>query len=376
MATTDDYLALSDSAYNGPGSDDAPAGWTRIAESPTTPGNQGSANGYFGAAFQNDQTGEIVVANRGSRASAEGLKQDWGGSDVQIAKQGSGGVPAAFDDSTNFANSVQADHPGQPISFTGHSLGGAEAQVQAASTGQKAVTFGAPGVAFAVPASQAAAASKNVVNYVLPGDMVGASGTHIGQVVVALPSGGTLIKDALTLAAAAAAATLWGPLAILVAALGLTASNHPLGNYIKALGGGGSAGGSGGGGGVQQVCNGAMMACSFGMAPATLTVLPIKMVNAVSPAANIMDYVPMMNIGTFGMCMSLANPEVAAATAAAMGVLTPMPCIPMTVAPWAPGAPTVMIANQPALDSTSMCNCAYGGLIQITFPGQVTVNVP
>jgi hypothetical protein len=127
----------------------------------------------------------------------------------------------------------------------------------------------------------------------------------------------------------------------------------------------------------QQVVNGAMMACSFGMAPSSLVVLPIHMTMCGNqPAANIMDHVPMLNIMPFGMCTSLANPTVAAATAAALGVLTPMPCIPATSAPWVPGAPTVLIANQPALDNTSKCMCNWAGVIQITMPGQMTTEIP
>lgn len=122
----------------------------------------------------------------------------------------------------------------------------------------------------------------------------------------------------------------------------------------------------------QQVVMGAMMQCSFGMAPSSLVVLPLNRVMGEGPpAANIMDHVPMMNIMPFGMCMSIANPMVAAATAAALGVLTPMPCIPMTAAPWAPGSPTVQIGGQPALNNTCMLNCNWAGVIQITNPGTV-----
>ncbi|PWV59324.1 DUF4280 domain-containing protein [Plasticicumulans acidivorans] len=127
----------------------------------------------------------------------------------------------------------------------------------------------------------------------------------------------------------------------------------------------------------QQVTMGAMLQCSFGMAPSSLVVLPTNRVLAENkPAANIMDHVPLLNIMPFGMCQSLANPTVAAATSAAMGVLTPMPCIPATSAPWVPGAPTVLIANMPALDNVSQCMCMWGGVIQITNPGATTVQIP
>ncbi|PKM76294.1 MAG: DUF4280 domain-containing protein [Firmicutes bacterium HGW-Firmicutes-15] len=124
------------------------------------------------------------------------------------------------------------------------------------------------------------------------------------------------------------------------------------------------------------VCNGALLQCSFGVAPTPLTVLPKNKVMATMPAATIMDNVAFMNIIPFGMCSSMANPAVASATAAAWGVLTPMPCTPMTSAPWAPGCPTVLIANNPALNDSSKLICSYGGVIQILFGGQVQTQVP
>ena len=127
----------------------------------------------------------------------------------------------------------------------------------------------------------------------------------------------------------------------------------------------------------MHVCNGALMMCSFGLAPSTLIVLPKnQMMTSYMPAANIMDNVPMVNIMPFGMCTSLANPTVAAATSAALGVLTPMPCIPVTPAPWVPGSPTVILSNMPALNDTSKLMCTWLGVISITMPGQFTEQIP
>ena len=128
---------------------------------------------------------------------------------------------------------------------------------------------------------------------------------------------------------------------------------------------------------AKQVVMGAMMQCSFGVAPSSLIVLPVNrmMVNN-QPAANIMDHKPVVNIPTFGMCTTPSNPAVAAATSAALGVPTPAPCVPVTATPWAAGSPTVPIGNMPALNDTSKCMCTWGGVISITFPGQVTTDIP
>jgi hypothetical protein len=84
----------------------------------------------------------------------------------------------------------------------------------------------------------------------------------------------------------------------------------------------------------------------------------------------------MANILPFGACTSLANPTVAAATTAALGVLTPMPCLPATVAPWIPTAPPkVMAVKLPVLQNTDKLMCLWGGVIQVVSPAQTKVVV-
>ncbi|MDR2074907.1 MAG: DUF4280 domain-containing protein [Holosporales bacterium] len=116
-----------------------------------------------------------------------------------------------------------------------------------------------------------------------------------------------------------------------------------------------------------------MCQCTFGVAPSTLNILPTnRVLCGALPAGNIMDFAPIMNIAPFGMCSSAANPTVAAATAAALGVLTPMPCVPVTT-PWIPSSPTVMIGTGPALNMGDKTMCTWGGMITIVTPGQFTV---
>lgn len=117
--------------------------------------------------------------------------------------------------------------------------------------------------------------------------------------------------------------------------------------------------------------------CSFGTAPSVMVVTPEKMVlTSNQPAATIMDNIPMKNIMPFAMCITPSNPQVAAATAAALGVLTPQPCIPVIPAPWVMGAPTVLEGNIPTLDQKSTLMCMWGGVITILQPGQMTEMIP
>lgn len=124
------------------------------------------------------------------------------------------------------------------------------------------------------------------------------------------------------------------------------------------------------------VCGGATLSCPFGAAPSILMVTPEKKVTTQMPIATIDDNKPMVNIMPFGLCSSLSNPQVSAATTAAMGVLTPMPCIPVIGGPWTPGNTTILIAGKPALNQTSKLMCNWGGVISIVNPGSTNIQIP
>lgn len=117
------------------------------------------------------------------------------------------------------------------------------------------------------------------------------------------------------------------------------------------------------------------MMCSMGLAPSVFNATPKTVSASSKPAGNVQDFVPIANIAPFGLCQSLANPVVASATAAASGVLTPMPCIPATASPWAPGSATVLLGGAPALTGSCALQCIWGGVINVADPGQTAVQV-
>ncbi|MGB6297047.1 MAG: DUF4280 domain-containing protein [Rivularia sp. (in: cyanobacteria)] len=109
----------------------------------------------------------------------------------------------------------------------------------------------------------------------------------------------------------------------------------------------------------KQVVMGAVLICSFGKTPSSLIVIPKGTPTIVGgkPAATIMDYAPIVNIPTFGICTSPINP-------------TKPTCVPVIPSPWIPGSPLFSIHNAPALNDTCKCICSWGGVIQIMQSGQ------
>ncbi len=121
------------------------------------------------------------------------------------------------------------------------------------------------------------------------------------------------------------------------------------------------------------VVAGASVQCTMGLAPGQLLVTSQTMVLAGGrPAATVTDAAPITNITPCGMCTSLANPTVASATAAALGVLTPMPCVPAPAGIWT-CAGTPLVGGMPALSVEGTLVCSYGGSLCIISPGQTAV---
>ena len=116
---------------------------------------------------------------------------------------------------------------------------------------------------------------------------------------------------------------------------------------------------------------GAQLKCPMGTAPSSLIVLPQHRVQLGGKfKANIGDCKPMVNVPPFGLCKSLANPAVAAATSAACGTLTPMPCTP-ACSIWIGGKTDLLIDGMPALMKGDKAVCPLGAsMIEVKESGQ------
>ncbi len=124
----------------------------------------------------------------------------------------------------------------------------------------------------------------------------------------------------------------------------------------------------------ELVTVGGTAMCTMGTGPAPIRVTSqVKVMVSGKPTATIQDCQPGANIGPFGLCTSLANPQVAAATAAALGVLTPQPCMPVPAGCWIPTKPKVLVSGKPCLTNDCKLMCAYAGQISITNPAQLKV---
>ena len=120
--------------------------------------------------------------------------------------------------------------------------------------------------------------------------------------------------------------------------------------------------------GAPLMVHGTLLACKpWGMVPAPLTVLPLnRVLTNKRPTATQIDTVPLMNIPSFGMCTSMANPAVLATAP-----VFKAPCMPAPVGPWMMPSMRVMGGGKPFITTSACLMCMWGGMIKAQMPGQI-----
>ncbi len=167
MASKTDLINISVNVYHDP-----------KIENQYQPGDNWSSieklenknTGFYAEAYRNKNTGEVVIAYRGTDQKDGG---DWQ-NNLHI---GIGKTPEQYQDAILFYDEVARKYGSGNVIVTGHSLGGALAQLVGAETGATTVAFNAPGVAHLLPEiginSPASPSSySNIKNYSLANDIL------------------------------------------------------------------------------------------------------------------------------------------------------------------------------------------------------------
>ena len=121
--------------------------------------------------------------------------------------------------------------------------------------------------------------------------------------------------------------------------------------------------------------SGATIACPF--ATGTSTIVSGSKTNVTTGGGIVLTMTDCQvgtNIVPFPACTNMSNPAVAAATSAALGVLTPSTCAPVIAGTWTSEKTNVNIGGSCVLTQSCQLQCGYGGTITITSPGQTKLN--
>jgi hypothetical protein len=144
-------------------------------------------SGYQATAYQRVDTGEVIIAHRGTESTKDGI------TDLGMTLHGRNNQ---LDDAIAFTQSaIEAAKRTQPnypnpitISTTGHSLGGTLAELTAAKFNLPAETFNAYGPADLKSLQSYGidihAKHSDIINHVRATDVVAAGGRHLGEVHV------------------------------------------------------------------------------------------------------------------------------------------------------------------------------------------------
>jgi hypothetical protein len=139
--------------------------------------------GYQGTIYQRRDTGELVVAHRGTEFDREAFKDGAladGGMVLNRSNLQADDAIALTRQAINLAKEDQGDgYPSGPVTTTGHSLGGTLAQVSAHHFDLKGETFNAYGAASL--GRRIPEGGHSVVNHMMAGDAVSAASPHFGE---------------------------------------------------------------------------------------------------------------------------------------------------------------------------------------------------
>jgi len=135
-------------------------------------------NGYAGCAIIDESNKTITISHRGtSLTDIRDLYAD--------AKLASRDVTGQYNSAKSFINCVKEKYINYNFIQTGHSLGGAIAQLAGNEYGDKTVTFDAPGIGIIVKIK-----NDDITNYINNGSIIGNSsmtGEHLGKIITIFP---------------------------------------------------------------------------------------------------------------------------------------------------------------------------------------------
>lgn len=140
-------------------------------------------SGYQGILYQRVNTGELVVAHRGTEFDRQPLQDGLAADGGMVATRHNRQVNDAIEftrEAVQYAEKIGEHGRVPPVVVTGHSLGGDLAQVTAHHFGLKGETFNAYGAVTLdrrIPEG-----GTDVINHVMAGDPVSAASRHYGQV--------------------------------------------------------------------------------------------------------------------------------------------------------------------------------------------------
>ena len=162
MVTRKEYALLSWAAYKD---NELPKDsvWKKMEE-------YSDATGCQATAFRNSETGEIVIAYRGTDSDLDWISGNAPVGTPTIMHK----VPEQYGGAIYFYNSIKDKYQGVTISITGHSLGGILAQLVGACTLKETVTFNSIGVEHLLdnldPPQSKSMKYSNIKNYSLEND--------------------------------------------------------------------------------------------------------------------------------------------------------------------------------------------------------------